>query len=238
MQDFKTLIVNELAKGRNVIFVPRYDSELSDDFITYLWANFYVSTQEKGMYFHIDIPLSIDERIRNASPKEVEAGFLTDEKLSDKNNAYYAKSYKGWEVNFDNQTGAIYYYDEASQISLYCSPSFEGDWGNIGFYLSSEYEIEGDAHEIEDMDVTEFFGRPDLQANIWESKVRAIIDNITDYIPNYYEICLRSKVGETFGSLFPHSLRYKANLYDREAYAKINDLENQVVDLIKAIQKY
>ena len=96
MENFKALIVNELAKGRNVIFVPHYDSELSDDFITYLWANFFVSTQGKGMYFHIDIPLSIDERIKEMTYQQLEKGFLTDGDLIGSDTICDFQDYKGW----------------------------------------------------------------------------------------------------------------------------------------------
>jgi hypothetical protein len=237
MENFKTLIVNELAKGRNVIFVPSYDSELSDDFITYLWANFYVSMQDKGDYFHIDTPLSIEERIKEMTPQQLEDGFLSDDDLHGIGSMCDFKEYKGWILDCDTHTGATYLHDPKSLISLYCSPSFEEDYGQIGYNFSSEYEFSNGDNwlSIYEIDVRNS-GDKKAQYKVWKAKVMQAIDEVEKHVDNYQEICLRAEVGEALGSLFPHELRFKANLYDRKAYARIDELENQVVELITLIK--
>ncbi len=64
MENFKALIANELAKGRNVIFVPNYDHDFTNDFLSYLWKNYHVVYHASGEYVHIDTPLLTEERIK------------------------------------------------------------------------------------------------------------------------------------------------------------------------------
>jgi len=239
MDDFKALIVNELAKGRNVIFVPQYDSELSDDFITYLWANFYVSTQGKGMYFHIDTPLSIEERIKEMTPEQLENGFLSDEDLHGIGSMCDFKEYKGWILDCDTQTGATYLHDPKSLISLYCSPSFEEDWGQIGFNFSSEYEFSNGDNwlSIFEIDVRNLYGNKQAQYKVWKAKVMQAIDNIEQHVDNYQEMCVDVSVSNAINSLITTDEQYKIHIYQSDLKQKLNALESQLVDVIKEIKK-
>lgn len=239
MEDFKALIVNELAKGRNVIFVPQYDSELSDDFITYLWANFYVSTQGKGMYFHIDTPLSIEEQIKNASPQDLIYGFLRDEDLRGVGSMCDFKEYKGWILDCDTHTGATCLHDPNSSISLYCSPSFEEDWGQIGFNFSSDYTFSNGDNwmSIFEIDVRNLYGNKKAQYKVWKAKVMQAIDTIEEYVDNYKEMCVDVSVSNAINSLITTDEQYKIHIYQSDLKQKLNALESQLVDVIKEIKK-
>lgn len=239
MENFKALIVNELAKGRNVIFVPHYDSELSDDFITYLWANFYVSTQGKGMYFHIDIPLSIDERIKEMTPQQLEGGFLCDEDLHGIGSMCDFKEYKGWILDCDTHTGATYFNDPKSLISLYCSPSFEGDWGQIGFNFSSEYEFSNGDNwlSIFEIDVRNLYGDKKAQYKVWKAKVMQAIDEIEKHVDNYQDILLQAVVNDTIENLISSDELYKAHVYKSDSLKKLDQAKDLIIEAIKEIKK-
>jgi len=239
MQDFKTLIVNELAKGRNVIFVPRYDSELSDDFITYLWANFYVSTQEKGMYFHIDTPLSMEEKIKEMTPEQLDNGFLSDDDLHGIGSMCDFKEYKGWILDCDTHTRATCLHDPKSSISLYCSPSFEGDWGYIGYNFSSDYTFSNDDNwlSIFEIDVRHLYGDKKAQYEVWKAKVMQAIDNIEEHVYNYKEMCVKVSVSDAISSLLTNDEKYKMHIYQSETRYKLDALGLQLVDVIKEIKR-
>jgi hypothetical protein len=239
MENFKALIVNELAKGRNVIFVPHYDSELSDDFITYLWANFFVSTQGKGMYFHIDIPLSIDERIKEMTYQQLEKGFLTDGDLIGSDTICDFQDYKGWILDYDNQTGATCFNDPKSLISLYCSPSFEEDWGQIGFNFSSEYEFSNGDNwlSIFEIDVRNLYGDKKAQYKVWKAKVMQAIDEVEKHVDNYKEMCLKVSVSNAINSLITTDEQYKIHIYQSDTRQKLDALEGQLVEVLKEIKK-
>lgn len=239
MENFKALIANELAKGRNVIFVPHYDSELSDDFITYLWANFFVSTQGKGMYFHIDIPLSIEERIKEMTYQQLEKGFLTDGDLIGSDTICDFQDYKGWILDYDNQTGATSFNDPKSLISLYCSPSFEEDWGQIGFSFSSEYNFSNGDNwlSIFDIDVRNLYGDKKAQYKVWKAKVMQAIDEVEKHVDNYKEMCLKVSVSNAINSLITNDELYRIHIYQSDTRQKLDALEGQLVEVLKEIKK-
>ena len=239
MENFKALIVNELAKGRNVIFVPSYDSELSDDFITYLWANFYVSMQDKGNYFHIDTPLSIEERIKEMTPQQLEDGFLSDDDLHGIGSMCDFKEYKGWVLDWDNHTGATCLHDPKSLISLYCSPSFEEDYGQIGFNFSSEYEFSNGDNwlSIFEIDVRNLYGDKKAQYKVWKAKVMQAIDEIEKHVDNYQDILLQAVVNDTIGNLISNQERHKEHVYQSDSLKKLSQATDLIVEAIRDIKK-
>lgn len=239
MENFKTLVANELAKGRNIIFVPKYDSDLAEDFIGYLWANHMATHSAKGEYFHLDVLLPMEDRIKEMTPEQLADGFLTDEDLM--NGEFKApKQYKGWVLDFDYHTDAVYYYDPKSSISLYCSPSFEDSWGKSIYQLScADYCFEGgeEYKVLFEVDFKDKFGDKKAQFDLWFVKVMQVIDNIELLAKNYAEICTKYQIHEAIYSFISNDEHYSALLHKRDALNKMNDLKDQLIEIVLDIKR-
>lgn len=224
---FELTIKGHLSEGRNVLFVnsKEENSGFSEDFITYLWANFYSGITRKGTYFHIDTPLSNEEKIKEMSDEELNESFLTDENLYDEDD------YNGWQIGHDNQTNAVYFHDPKSLLELYCSPSFEGDWGIINFSLSSQYAFNDNDNvlNITRCNVMRFMGDIDEQKKAWRRNAYFIIDNILEHVLNYDEMVIRTRIDKAICDSFTHS-EYRDLIMDkRDANARIEFLKDALV---------
>ena len=230
---FEQAIKDNLKNGRNVLFVPQnYDGLFSEDFVKYLWQNFYVSHQSKGDYFHLDILLSIEEKIAEMTYDEAEALFLTDDKFHDE------ADYKGWQFSHDNHTGAVYFHDPNSLLELYCSPSFEGDWGKIVFCLSSQYEFEdGDnTRVIDEIFVMDLAGDIEGQRTKWRAMAHAIIDDIKHHVKQYDDMVLRARVDSAVYGLYDGREILEAMQSKRDTYARIQFLTESLYNEFKKIK--
>ena len=148
------------------------------------------------------------------------------------------QDYKGWILDYDNQTGATCLHDPKSLISLYCAPSFEEDWGQIRFNFSSEYEFSNGDNwlSIFEIDVRNLYGDQKAQYKVWKAKVMQAIDGIEKHVDNYQEMCLRVAVSEAISSLIT-SDEYKIHIYQSDTRQKLDALENQLVEVLKEIKK-
>lgn len=231
---FELTIKGHLSEGRNVLFVNREEenSNFSEDFITYLWANFYSGITRKGTFFHLDMPLSIEEKIAGMTHEEAEALFLTDDKI------YYEPDYKGWQFSHDNHTGAVYFHDPNSLLELYCSPSFEGDWGKIVFSLSSQYEFEdGDnTRVIDEIFVMDMAGDIEGQRAKWRAMAHAIIDDIKHHVKQYDDMVLRARVDSAVFGLYDGREILEAMTSNRDTYARIQFLTESLYNEFKKIK--
>lgn len=224
---FEQAIKNHLKVGRNVIFISAKEEESTfpDDFITYLWANFYSGITRKGTYFHIDTPLSNEEKIKEMSEEELNDSFLTDENLYDEGD------YNGWQIGHDNQTNAVYFHDPKSLLELYCSPSFEGEWGTINFSLSSQYAFNDNDNvlDVKTCNVMRFMGDIDEQKKAWRRNAYNVIDNIMEHVLNYDEMVIRTRIDKAICDSFSHS-EYRDLIMDkRDANARIEFLKDALV---------
>jgi hypothetical protein len=171
------------------------------------------------------MPLSIEEKIAGMTHEEAEALFLTDDKI------YYEPDYKGWQFSHDNHTGAVYFHDPNSLLELYCSPSFEGDWGKMVFSLSSQYEFEdGDnTRVIDEIFVLDMAGDIEGQRAKWRAMAHAIIDDIKHHVKEYDDMVLKTTISNavynSLGNVKMHTLLTK----DREAYARITFLKESLI---------
>jgi hypothetical protein len=227
---FELTIKGHLSEGRNVLFVNSEEdnSGFSEDFITYLWANFYSGITRKGTYFHIDTPLSNEEKIKEMSEEELKDSFLTDENLYDEDD------YNGWQIGHDNQTNAVYFHDPKSLLELYCSPSFEGDWGIINFSLSSQYAFNDNDNvkHIKFCDVTRFMGDIKEQKKAWRRNAYSVIDNIMEHVLNYDEMVIRTRIDKAICDSFTHSEYRDLIMNKRDANAVIELLKDTLVNQI------
>jgi hypothetical protein len=222
MNSTHNLVVERfLDEGKNVLFIPESGSEFTDSFISYLWKNFISSSTMIGSYFHLNMPLSIEERLKEMTYDEAEALFLTDDKLHSEND------YNGWEISFDNHTGAVYFHDPKSLLELYCSPSFEGDWGKMVFCLSSQYEFEDDDNTrvIDEIFVLDLAGDIEAQRTKWRAMAHAIIDDIYHHVENYSDMILRARVdsavyGVYDGREFINAIENKSDTFARIEFLK------------------
>jgi hypothetical protein len=230
---FEQAVKDNLKNGRNVLFVPQnYDGLFSEDFVIYLWKNFYSSTQNKGIYFHIDTPLSIEEKIAEMTHEEAEALFLTDDKI------YYEPDYNGWQFGHDNQTNAVYFHDPKSLLELYCSPSFEGDWGKMVFSLSSQYAFEdGDnTRVIDEIFVLDLAGDIEGQRAKWRAMAHAIIDDIYHHVENYSDMILRARVDSAVYGLYDGREFINAIENKSDTFARIEFLKESLYNEFKKIK--
>jgi hypothetical protein len=228
---FELTIKGHLSEGRNVLFVNSEEdnSGFSEDFITYLWANFYSGITRKGTYFHIDTPLSIEEKIAEMSYDEAEELFLTDNKIE------HDINYKGWDFSFDNQTNAAYFYDPKSLLELYCSPSFEGDWGKIVFCLSSQYNFENGDNTltIEEINVMNMAGDIKGQYKIWEKTAHAILDNIKQHVKQYDDFVLETGISKAVNNYIGDKKYCDLLRNNIEQLARIDALKDALIIEVK-----
>ena len=226
MENTHNLVVERfLNEGKNVLFIPESGSEFTDSFISYLWKNFYSSAQSKGTYFHIDTPLSIEEKIKEMTYDEAEELFLTDDKIE------HDIFYNGWDFSFDNQTGAAYFYDPKTLLELYCSPSFEGDWGKITFCLSSQYNFEDNDNTktIEELDLINMAGDINGQYKIWKKTAHKIIDNIKNHVSQYDDFALETGVTEAVRNFIGGEKMCELFRNNREQLARIDVLTESLI---------
>lgn len=231
MENTHNLVVERfLNEGKNVLFIPESGSEFTDSFISYLYKNFISSTTMKGSYFHLNMPLSIEEKIKEMTYDEADELFLTDDKIE------HDISYNGWDFSFDNQTGAAYFYDPKTLLELYCSPSFENEWGRITFCLSSQYNFEdGDnTKTIEELNVIDMAGDINGQYKIWEKTAHAIIDNIKNHVSQYEDFALETGVNEAVRNFIGGEKMCDLFRNNREQLARIDVLtENLIKEVLK-----
>lgn len=231
MENTHNLVVERfLNEGKNVLFIPESGSEFTDSFISYLWKNFISSTTMKGSYFHLNMPLSIEEKIKEMTYDEAEELFLTDDKIE------HDIFYNGWDFGFDNQTGAVYFYDPKSRLELYCSPSFEGDWGKIVFCLSSQYDFENGDNTltIEELNVIDMAGDIKGQYKIWEKTAHAIMDDIKHHVSQYEDFVLETGVSEAINNFIGGEKMCDLFRNNREQLARIDVLtENLIKEVLK-----
>lgn len=227
---FEVTIKGHLNEGRNVLFVNSEEdnSGFSEDFITYLWANFYSGITRKGTYFHIDTPLSNEEKIKEMSDEELNDSFLTDENLYDEDD------YNGWQIGHDNQTNAVYFHDPKSLLELYCSPSFEGDWGNINFSLSSQYAFNDNDNvlDVKTCNVARFMGDIKEQKKAWRRNAYSVIDNIMEHVLNYDEMVIRTRIDKAICDSFTIGEYRDLIMNKRDANAVIELLKDTLVNQI------
>ena len=156
---------------------------------------------------------------------EAEKLFLTDENLYDEGD------YNGWQIGHDNQTNAVYFFDPKSLLELYCSPSFEGEWGVINFSLSSQYNFGPNENvmNIKTCNVMRFMGDIDEQKKAWRRNAYFIIDNILERVLNYDEMVIRTRIDKAICDSFSHS-EYRDLIMDkRDANARIEFLKDALV---------
>jgi hypothetical protein len=233
MNSTHNLVVERfLDEGKNVLFIPESGSEFTDSFISYLWKNFISSSTMIGSYFHLNMPLSIEERLKEMTYDEAEALFLTDDKLHSEND------YNGWEISFDNHTGAVYFHDPNSLLELYCSPSFEGDWGKMVFCLSSQYEFEdGDnTRVIDEINAINSAGDIEGQLTKWRATAHAIIDDIKHHVKQYDDMVLRARVDSAVYGLYDGREILEAMKSNRDTYARIQFLTESLYNEFKKIK--
>ncbi len=231
---FEQAVKDNLKNGRNVLFVNREEenSNFSEDFITYLWANFYSGITRKGTFFHLDMPLSIEEKIAGMTHEEAEALFLTDDKI------YYEPDYNGWQFGHDNQTNAVYFHDPKSLLELYCSPSFESDWGKMVFCLSSQYEFEdGDnTRVIDEINVMNLAGDIGTQLALWRNMAHSIIDDIYHHVENYSDMILRARVDSAVYGLYDGREFINAINNKSDVFARIEFLKESLYNEFKKVK--
>lgn len=163
---------------------------------------------------------------------EAEALFLTDDKFHDE------ADYKDWQFSHDNHTGAVYFHDPNSLLELYCSPSFEGDWGKIVFCLSSQYEFEdGDnTRVIDEIFVMDMAGDIEGQRAKWRAMAHAIIDDIKHHVKEYDDMVLRARVDSAVYGLYDGREILEAMQSKRDTYARIQFLTESLYNEFKKIK--
>lgn len=163
---------------------------------------------------------------------EAEALFLTDDKFHDE------ADYNGWQFSHDNHTGAVYFHDPNSLLELYCSPSFEGDWGKIVFCLSSQYEFEdGDnTRVIDEIFVMDLAGDIEGQRTKWRGMAHAIIDDIKHHVKQYDDMVLRARVDSAVYGLYDGREILEAMQSKRDTYARIQFLTESLYNEFKKIK--
>lgn len=230
MENTHNLVVERfLNEGKNVLFIPESGSEFTDSFISYLWKNFYSSIQSKGTYFHIDTLLSIEEKLKEMTYDEAEELFLTDDKIE------HDICYKGWDFGFDNQTGAAYFHDPKSRLELYCSPSFEGEWGRIVYSFSSQYNFEdGDnTLTIEEQNVIDMAGDIEGQFKKWKETAHAIIDDVEHHVKCYQDFVIETAITDAVYDHISSERLHELIAKDRETMARIDALKDALIAEVK-----
>lgn len=220
MKNYAEIIEDLKAKGVASIYLDGTDP----NFERYLTSHF--QCDNVGcIRAHLNEPMSIERRLKRMTHNEAKELFLTDDNLHDETD------YNGWQISFDNQTGAVYFYDPKSLLELYCSPSFEGEWGKIVFCLSSEYNFEDgyNTREVDEIFVLDLAGNIEAQRTKWRAMAHAIIDDITHHVKEYDDMVLKTTISNavynSLGNVKMHTLLTK----DREAYARITFLKESLI---------
>ena len=227
MQNYNQIIEDLKSKGVASIYLDGTDP----NFERYLTSHF--QCDNVGcIRAHLNEPMTIEERIHEMTHDEAEALFLTDDKFHDE------ADYNGWQFSHDNHTGAVYFHDPNSLLELYCSPSFEGDWGKIVFCLSSQYEFEdGDnTRVIDEIFVMDLAGDIEGQRTKWRAMAHAIIDDIKHHVTQYDDMVLRARVDSAVYGLYDGREILEAMQSKRDTYARIQFLTESLYNEFKKIK--
>lgn len=235
MTNYAQIIEDLKSKNVTSIFVSDEHGTSYGDvyFESYLTSNFECDLVCKGGFrAYICKALSIEERIKEMNYEEADSLFLTDDKF------HGEKDYSGWEFSHDNHTGAVYFYDPNSLLELYCSPSFEGDWGKIVFSLSSEYTFEDgeNTRVIDEVFVMDMAGDIDGQRAKWRAIAHAIIDDIKHHVKEYDDMVLRARVDSAVYGLYDGREIIEAMQSSRDTYARIQFLTEALYNEFKKIK--
>lgn len=235
MTNYAKIIDDLKSKKVTSIFVSDDHGTQYGDvyFESYLTSNFKCDLICKGGFrAYICEPLAIEERLKEMTYDEAEELFLTDDKLHDE------ADYNGWEISFDNHTNAVYFYDPKSLLELYCSPSFEGDWGKIVFCLSSQYLFEDDDNTrvIDEIFVLDLAGDIEGQRAKWRATAHAIIDDIKHHVKQYDDMVLRARVDSAVFGLYDGREILEAMTSNRDTYARIQFLTESLYNEFKKIK--